>query len=246
MIWGMRWSALLKITLVIIVYSASAAGASIGIRLTGSRPAAFAAFFFVLWSGFGLVWLIASGTLSVPERGSIWLAYAGGCRRSGQRHRPRRRLSRLGHGQPGDRGHLPGHRWSASVKNRTGDGLGSAWRREDDAADKHPVTCFRVVASAWAVPLALALGTSGGSATLRELLALAKTKRERHSGRSRCRRLRWLEAQAGTGRHHRRSPRMDGRDDLLGVDALQVDAGRAEVGMPQLSLDDVERYALAG
>jgi len=39
---------------------------------------------------------------------------------------------------------------------------------------------------------------------------------------------------------------MNGRDDLLGVDALQVDACRAEIGMPQLSLDDVERHALAG
>src|SRR4051812_46250099 len=39
---------------------------------------------------------------------------------------------------------------------------------------------------------------------------------------------------------------MHGGDDLLGVDALQVDAGRAEVGVPELALDDVERHAFAG
>jgi hypothetical protein len=36
-----------------------------------------------------------------------------------------------------------------------------------------------------------------------------------------------------------------GGDDLLGVDALQVDAGRAEVGVPELALD-FERHAFAG
>jgi hypothetical protein len=35
-------------------------------------------------------------------------------------------------------------------------------------------------------------------------------------------------------------------DDLLGVDSLQVDAGRAEIGMAELALDDVQRNALAG
>jgi hypothetical protein len=39
---------------------------------------------------------------------------------------------------------------------------------------------------------------------------------------------------------------VDGGDDLLNVDALQVDARGAEVGMPELALDDVERNALAG
>jgi hypothetical protein len=34
-----------------------------------------------------------------------------------------------------------------------------------------------------------------------------------------------------------------GGDDLFGVDALQVDAGGAEVGVPELALDDVERHA---
>jgi hypothetical protein len=31
-----------------------------------------------------------------------------------------------------------------------------------------------------------------------------------------------------------------------GVDPLQVDRGRAEIGVPELALDDVERYALTG
>src|SRR5919106_3113289 len=39
---------------------------------------------------------------------------------------------------------------------------------------------------------------------------------------------------------------MDGVDDLGVVDALQVDAGDAEVGMPELALDDDQRHALAG
>jgi hypothetical protein len=37
---------------------------------------------------------------------------------------------------------------------------------------------------------------------------------------------------------------MDGGDDLLGIDALEVDRGRAEVGVTELALDDVERDAL--
>src|SRR4051794_10471465 len=44
---------------------------------------------------------------------------------------------------------------------------------------------------------------------------------------------------------HRRPARVDGLDDLLGVDALQVDRGHAEVAVPELALDDVQRYALA-
>ncbi len=36
---------------------------------------------------------------------------------------------------------------------------------------------------------------------------------------------------------------MDGVDDLSAVDALEVDAGDAEMGMPQLALDNDERDA---
>jgi hypothetical protein len=54
------------------------------------------------------------------------------------------------------------------------------------------------------------------------------------------------ESQPGAGRHHRRAARAHGVDDLLGVDSLQVDRGRAEVGVPELALDDVERNALPG
>ena len=36
---------------------------------------------------------------------------------------------------------------------------------------------------------------------------------------------------------------MDGADDLAAVDALEVDAGDAQVGVPELALDDDERYA---
>ena len=35
---------------------------------------------------------------------------------------------------------------------------------------------------------------------------------------------------------------MDGADDLAAVDALQVDAGDAEVGVPELALDHDERH----
>jgi hypothetical protein len=38
---------------------------------------------------------------------------------------------------------------------------------------------------------------------------------------------------------------MHGLDDLAAVDALQVDAGDAEVAMPELALDDDQRHALA-
>jgi hypothetical protein len=38
---------------------------------------------------------------------------------------------------------------------------------------------------------------------------------------------------------------VDGGDDLVGVDALQVDRGRAEIGVAELALDHVERHALA-
>jgi hypothetical protein len=39
---------------------------------------------------------------------------------------------------------------------------------------------------------------------------------------------------------------VDGVDDLAGVDPLQVDRGHAEVGVPELALDYVQRDALAG
>jgi hypothetical protein len=37
---------------------------------------------------------------------------------------------------------------------------------------------------------------------------------------------------------------VDGDDDLLGIDALEVDRCRSQVGMAELALDDVQRYAL--
>ena len=36
--------------------------------------------------------------------------------------------------------------------------------------------------------------------------------------------------------HHRRGASLNGGDDLLDVDGLQVDAGGAEVGVPELAL----------
>jgi len=39
---------------------------------------------------------------------------------------------------------------------------------------------------------------------------------------------------------------MDGGDDLLRVDPLQVNRGRSEIGVPELPLDDVQRHALTG
>src|SRR5439155_26674260 len=54
------------------------------------------------------------------------------------------------------------------------------------------------------------------------------------------------EPKAGRCRHHRCSACVHGRDDLLDVDALQVDARCAEVGMAELALDDVQRDTLAG
>ena len=39
---------------------------------------------------------------------------------------------------------------------------------------------------------------------------------------------------------------MDGADDFAAVDALQLDAGDAEVGAPELALDHDERNALVG
>jgi hypothetical protein len=39
---------------------------------------------------------------------------------------------------------------------------------------------------------------------------------------------------------------VDGGDDLGVVDPLRVDGRDAEVGMPEMALDDVERDALVG
>jgi len=46
-----------------------------------------------------------------------------------------------------------------------------------------------------------------------------------------------LEPEFGGVGHHRWAPGVHGGDDLFGVDALQVDAGRAEVGLTQLALN---------
>jgi hypothetical protein len=53
-------------------------------------------------------------------------------------------------------------------------------------------------------------------------------------------------AEAGGGGDHWRVPCVDRLDDLGVVDALQVDRGDPEVGMPQLSLDEHKRHAFAG
>src|SRR5215211_1104678 len=56
----------------------------------------------------------------------------------------------------------------------------------------------------------------------------------------------WSECESGAGGHHRCAARAHGRDDLLGVDPLQIDRSGAEIQMPQLPLDDVQRHPLAG
>jgi hypothetical protein len=45
---------------------------------------------------------------------------------------------------------------------------------------------------------------------------------------------------------HRGSAGVDGVDDLGVVDALQIDRSDAQVGVPELALDDDRRDALAG
>src|SRR5215216_8134335 len=55
-----------------------------------------------------------------------------------------------------------------------------------------------------------------------------------------------LETQSGGGGHHRAAAAVDGGDDLLSVDALQVDGGGAEVGVAELALDDVQGHAFVG
>jgi hypothetical protein len=52
-------------------------------------------------------------------------------------------------------------------------------------------------------------------------------------------------SQSRAGRQHRWPAGVDGADDLGVVDALQVDRRDAEVGVSELSLDDVERDAFA-
>src|SRR3954471_3193966 len=63
------------------------------------------------------------------------------------------------------------------------------------------------------------------------------------SSRARSSRARQREFHAG--RDHRGPAGVDGLDDLLGIDALQIDRSHAEVAVPELALDDVERHALA-
>jgi hypothetical protein len=46
------------------------------------------------------------------------------------------------------------------------------------------------------------------------------------------------ESQRGADRDHRRASGVDGLDDLAAVDALQVDAGDAEVAVSELALND--------
>ena len=80
------------------------------------------------------------------------------------------------------------------------------------------------------------------------LEAVAGSSRQRKRlRRSRCRGyLSRSETQAGGGGHHRRAPGVHRGDDLFSVDALEIDRGRAEVGVAELALDHVERHALAG
>lgn len=53
-----------------------------------------------------------------------------------------------------------------------------------------------------------------------------------------------LQGKAGAGVHHRRTPGMDGGDDLLRGDSLQVGAGRGQVRVSQLALDQRQRDPL--
>jgi hypothetical protein len=54
-----------------------------------------------------------------------------------------------------------------------------------------------------------------------------------------------LQGEAGAGVHHRRAPCMDCRDDLLGGDSLQIGAGRRQVRVTELTLDQRQRDPLA-
>jgi hypothetical protein len=52
------------------------------------------------------------------------------------------------------------------------------------------------------------------------------------------------ECESGAGVHHRRPACVDRRDDLLGVDPLQVGAGGREMRVPELALDQRQRDPL--
>ena len=54
-----------------------------------------------------------------------------------------------------------------------------------------------------------------------------------------------LQIQSSGGRDRRLAACVDRVDDLARIDPLQVSAGRTEVGMPELALDDVNRDPLA-
>jgi hypothetical protein len=54
-----------------------------------------------------------------------------------------------------------------------------------------------------------------------------------------------IRVRGGAYVHHRSTPRVDRADDLLGIDALQVNARRGHVRMPELTLDDGQRHPLA-
>src|SRR6185312_1962126 len=53
-----------------------------------------------------------------------------------------------------------------------------------------------------------------------------------------------LEGKAGAGVHHRRAPGVDGGNDLVRGDSLQVGAGRGQMRVPQLALDQWQRDPL--
>jgi hypothetical protein len=65
---------------------------------------------------------------------------------------------------------------------------------------------------------------------------------QRRPTRSHCSLAPQLES--GVGGDRRRWPSVDGADDFAAVDALEVDAGDPEVGVPELALDHDERNAL--
>src|SRR3712207_8055312 len=50
-----------------------------------------------------------------------------------------------------------------------------------------------------------------------------------------------FRSQSCAGGQHRRGSRVNGVDDLVAVDALQIARGDAEAGVAELALDDVER-----
>jgi hypothetical protein len=77
----------------------------------------------------------------------------------------------------------------------------------------------------------------GGSGGLLDARARAWRSRAGVAGSS--------ELHSGCRGHHWCSPCVHRGDDLLDVDALQVDAGGPEVDMAELALDDVERNSLA-